>query len=96
MNIFFHFFPDKELLTIKERQDIELANARSTILDQKQQIDILRTMQSNVRLEEEVNKQFYENICIEIYEKLTRKYVHIKAMQEEIDKKMCTLKLTRN
>lgn len=47
----------KELLTVKERQDIELANARSTILDQKQQIDILRTVQSNVRLEEECQRQ---------------------------------------
>ena len=40
---------------MKERQDIELANARSTIQDQKAQIEILRTIQSNVRLDEEVS-----------------------------------------
>lgn len=47
----------KELLTIKERQDIELANARSTIQDQKDQIEILRSIQSNARIEEECHRQ---------------------------------------
>lgn len=78
----------KELLTVKERQDIELSNARSTILDQKQQIDILRTVQSNVRLEEECQRQQFSEYDQQIQEEIT-------SLKEAYEKKEQTEKSVR-
>lgn len=49
---------DKELLSVKERQDMEIEAHRSTIQEQRAQIEILRNVQANqLRLDEEVGKQ---------------------------------------
>ena len=56
---------DKELIATKERQEIELAAQRATLIEQRNHIDILdaalsaqSNAQSNVlRLEEEIRKK---------------------------------------
>lgn len=57
-NVVVSISTDKELLSVKERQDMEIEAQRSTIQEQRAQIDILRNVQANqLRLDEEVGKQ---------------------------------------
>jgi len=64
-------FPDKELLGVKERQDMELEAMRATVQEQRAQIDILRSVQAQqARMDEEVRQPGYYThwITVHFYE----------------------------
>ncbi|XP_045201300.2 angiomotin-like isoform X2 [Mercenaria mercenaria] len=71
----------KELLSVKERQDMEIEAQRSTIQEQRAQIEILRSVQANqLRMDEEAHRQ---QIIAEYDEQIQKELSSIKAAYEK-------------
>lgn len=71
----------KELLVLKERQDMELDAHKSTILEQRAQIDLLRSCQANCLRMEEENQQ--KQILADYDEAIQMELASIKAAYEK-------------
>ncbi|KAL4220743.1 angiomotin [Mactra antiquata] len=71
----------KELLSVKERQDMEIDAQRNTIQEQRAQIEILRNVQANQsRIDEETHRQ---EIIAEYDEQIQKELASIKSVYEK-------------